>query len=436
MKNYRFLIPVILVALMGVSIYSMITGAISKQNKVENLLSQANKAVEQGLYDKAASYYTEVINLDNNIRYYVEIADMYYDADQYDVSKKWCEQLLAAFPGSSESYERMIRVCLQLESYSDAYETLNEFDGRNLSSDMIEEYRNRMKYLYYTNSVAYDSITRESSGYVGIQNNELWGLATVTGANKVKPQFEKIGYYANNMVAVLDSGNWYFINAEGEYIFNVSGSVEGSVLDVGMYNNELIPINIDGVYSYYNLEFEKQFGEYDYAGTFNGGVAAVKTGEKWKIIDSSGNPVSENEYYDVILDERGICCQKERLFVKITEDEYIMIDNSGNQVGGEIFDGAKLFAGDDYAAISKDDLWGFISLSGEIVIEPEYDEAKSYSIGIAPVCKNGLWGYVDIDGNQIIELKYTDCLNFSSSGTAFVQMGDSWEIIKLYEYNY
>lgn len=437
MKKYRNLFPFALIILMGISIYSMISGAISQQNQLEDLLEEAQNCTEQELYDKAASYYNDIISIDDNIDYYLLAADMYYDAGEYEASEKWCEKIIESFPKDVRGYEYMIRVCLQQESYSDAYSTLSNFDGRNLYSETIENYRSEMEFLYYMDSVSFDFVTQYSSDYVGIQKKGLWGLATVKGTNKVKPQFEQIGYFANDIIAVLDSEkNWYFIDETGEYLYNISKSISGTITDVGLYNNDLFPVCTDGVYSYYNINFEKQFGEYDYAGSFSRGVAAVKKDNKWQIIDTSGTSITEDEYLDVILDDRGICCQKDRIFVKISDDEYIMINSSGERIGSESFNGAKLFSNDEYAAILKDKLWGFINLSGETVITPTYEDAKSFSLGLAAVCSDGLWGYVDFSGNKIIDFQYIDCLNFSSSGTAFVQTENNWAIISLYRYKY
>ena len=436
MKNYRKLVPVAAVALMTISLYSMISGAISEKNEVNELVKKAQNCSEQGLYDRAVSYYNEAINIDNNVDYYIAISDMYYNAGKFDSSKKWCEEIISEFPNEVKPYEKMIQVCLKLEKYSDAYSTLDDFDGRKLSSAVIENYRKNMQFLSFNDSLPFEEITQYSSDYVGVCEKNIWGLATVEGMNKINPKFNKIGYFANGIVPICDTENtWYFMNDEGEYLYNISESIDGNITGVGLYNNDLFPVCINGVYSFFDINFKKRFGNYEYAGSFSGGVAAVKESSGWKIIDADGKSINDITYSNVILDDRGICCQKDRIFVK-TDDEYIMIDSKGQRIGSETFENARLFLNGDYAAIMRGELWGFVDYSGKTVISPKYQNAKSFSMGLAAVCDDDKWGYIDVSENHIIDLQYSDCLNFSSAGTAFVKDENSWEIVKLYKYNH
>ncbi len=435
--KYRNLFPLALILLMCVSIYSMISGVQAEQTEIKNLLKKASDCGTQGLYDKAAGYYGDVIAKDNSIEYYLAVTDMFFEAGRYEDSYAWAEKMVQTFPKEAKAYERIIKVALEKKAYSDAYTQLAEYDGRKLHSKEVEKYRSDMEFLHWEDGKGFNDVSVFSNGYMAFVTKGKWGLATDKGASKVKAKFAKVGYYANEMVAVLDSENvWYFMNLNGEYIHNISNLVGGTVTDVGLYSNGVFPVCKDGKYSYYNLKFEKVFGEFDFAGSFSGGVAAVKSGEVWQLVDVSGKSIDGKEYLDVVLDDRGVCCQKDRLFVKVDDYEYIMIDSAGKRIGNETFEGGKLFSNGEYAAIMRGDLWGFVNIKGEVVVEPKYNNANSYSMGLAAVCKNTLWGYIDINGNYIIEEKYDACHNFAPSGVAFAKMGDDVKVIKLYKYNY
>lgn len=208
------------------------------------------------------------------------------------------------------------------------------------------------------------------------------------------------------MVAVLDDKDtWYFMNIDGEYMYNISDSVGGKITEVGLYNNDLFPVCSDGKYNYYNIKFKKKLEGYDYAGSFSGGVAAVKKGDKWEVINSKGENITGDKYLDVVLDSRGVCCQKDRIFVKVADYEYIMINSVGERVGKETFENAKLFSNGDYAAIMRNDLWGYVDINGKTYVEPKYENANSYSLGLSAVSENGLWGYIDTKGNVIVKDK-------------------------------
>ncbi len=436
MKNYRPLVPILMVVLMAASVYTMISQAASQKQELEELIQKAESCSEQGLYDKAAGYYRDAIEVDNRIEYYLAVIDMYYDAEKYDYSQTWCEETLEAFPGDAAIYERAIKVYLENEEYSEAFGVLDKFDGRKLTSETVEGYREVMEDLYYENGVSFDEITVVSAGYVGSHNKNGWGLASSKGASIIAPKYEQIGYYANDMVAVLGEDNiWYFMNSDGEYLYNISQSIPGSITEVGLYNNDVFPVCVDGKYRYYSIDFSQKFEEYDYAGTFSSGVAAVKNGETWQLIKSDGTRLTEDEYQNVILDERGVCCQQNRIFVE-KGGEYILLDSEGNRVGTETFDDAKAFSNGEYGAVMRDGLWGFVNLSGEVVLETKYDEAKSFSLNLAPVSEDGRWGYIDISGNEVIEPQYTNAYCFYLDGTAFVQEGEEWKTINLYKYNH
>jgi len=437
MKNYRTLFPIILTVLMIVSIYSMISGANAQKKEIDLMLKKAESYAGQELYDKAADVYNEILIIENRVEYYLDVIDMYYDAADYEDSESWCKIALNKYPKEASVYERCMRVYIKQEAYSDAYSIVDEFDGRELSSEKMGKYKKSIEYVYQETPILYDEVLQPSSGYANALDDEKWGTITVQGKRKVKTEYDKLGFFANELLAVCDAkGTWYFMNENNEYVYNISKSVGGKVTDVGLYNEELVSVCVDGLYTYYNLNFEKKLDSYEYAGTFNGGVAAVKQDGKWKLINTSGESITKKTYEDIILDERGICCTKDRIFVKSGE-EYIMVDKTGKRIGQESFESAKIFSSEDCAAIMRGDLWGFVDISGKTIIEPQYQDAKSFSMGLAAVCDDNLWGYINVDGDEIIDLQFKKALTFSSSGTVFVQdINDSWKLFKLYKYNH
>lgn len=49
---------------------------------------------------------------------------------------------------------------------------------------------------------------------------------------------------------------------------------------------------------------------------------------------------------------------------------------------------------------------GFLDASGNLVIEPRFDEAVDFREGLAPVKVDGWWGIIDIDGNWVAEPRF------------------------------
>ena len=57
---------------------------------------------------------------------------------------------------------------------------------------------------------------------------------------------------------------------------------------------------------------------------------------------------------------------------------------------------------------------------GKVMIEPQYDEAKSFSNGLAAVCIDGMWGFINEENELVIENRFLDTGYFTSGGVCFV----------------
>ncbi len=436
MKNYRTLIPLAMIAIMVVSIYSMVSGAITEQTELNSIIERADKCSNQKLYSRAEALYSEAIAIDDDIKWYCKVVDMYYKAQLYDSAIAWSEEIVSKFPTYAIGYEKALKVYMHDEDYEESYKIIDEFDGRKLESNIVEKYKQKIKNKHFLVSYYCEDVGAHCSGYINVMDKGLWGLAKTDGSKVSSFSYKKISCFANEMVAVLDEKNeWFFMDKNGEYIYNISDSIKGNISEVGIYNNGLIPICVNGKYGYYDIDFEKVFGDYDYAGAFNSGIAAVKSGTKWQLINTDGKMITKDTYSEIIVDERGVCCNSDRIFVK-PKDMFILVDKNGKQVGNEMFESARLFESENPAAVMKDGLWGFVDHSGKVVVEPYYFNAKSFSSEFAPVCIDEFWGFIDLDYKEAIELKYQDCAAFSSDGNVFVKENDRWNILKLYRYNH
>ena len=165
------------------------------------------------------------------------------------------------------------------------------------------------------------------------------------------------------------------------------------------------------------------------------GVAAVKSDDKWSLIDTKGKKVTKDKYDSVVMDSKGIVCRNDRVFAK-QNGYYYLFDSKGNKVVKTKFDDARLFADDGYAAVCVDGKWGFVDKDGKQVIKPQFNEAHSFSNGLAAVRFSNGWGYVDEKGNKVIETGFDDACDFNEQGKTFVKTDDKWQVLTLYLYNH
>lgn len=122
----------------------------------------------------------------------------------------------------------------------------------------------------------------------------------------------------------------------------------------------------------------------------------------------------------------------------VSEDgyTYYMVDKKGNRTGKESVDDTKGFTlSDESAAVKQDGKWGFMDKEGKIMIEPQYEDARSFCNGYAAVKQNGKWGFINKEGTVIIEPQFSETMDFSD-GSVFVKRDDAWILLKLYRNNY
>ena len=75
---------------------------------------------------------------------------------------------------------------------------------------------------------------------------------------------------------------------------------------------------------------------------------------------------------------------------------------------------------------------GFIDKTGRIVINPQFGEAKRFTDGLAAVRigddTTGKWGFIDKTGHYVINPQFDYARSFSE-GLAAVSIGDKWGYI-------
>lgn len=90
-----------------------------------------------------------------------------------------------------------------------------------------------------------------------------------------------------------------------------------------------------------------------------------------------------------------------------------------------------IFAQEYTSFQASNDKWGFLDLSGNVVIEPIFDRAGDFSQGRAAVLTEGRIGYIDTSGKIVIPCKY-DWTSGFSNGFATVKLAEKYGFIDLH----
>ena len=77
-------------------------------------------------------------------------------------------------------------------------------------------------------------------------------------------------------------------------------------------------------------------------------------------------------------------------------------------------------------------LYGYVNAKGEYVITPQFEEAQSFSEGLAAVKIDNKWGYIDTTGKFIITPQFQEAYYFGENqyyGMARIIKNNKWGVI-------
>lgn len=434
MKKYRSLVPIALIVLMGLSWYKLISDSIHVGNEYETYLTEARKYADDGITKYAMENYRMALEIESSPEIYAEIAEYYKAQKKTRDYVSWCDEFLGTYPTEPIAYEYDLDALLEAEDYSDCYDILKMAEKRNVSSDSIESTKKEIEYVYKMDFNSYSDVGVYSNQYCAVSSDGLWGYVNRYGEQKVSCIYTQAG-------AVTQSGYAPVINAEGlAYFIDKTGAkvlaAKDRYISFGLLvDNWIAAQKNDGHYIYVDTGFEERPEVFDYASTYNNGVAAVRQGNIWQLINHEGALLSNANYCDVALDEKQIAYRNERAFVAVADGKYIMIDGTGEKIGSLEFEDARVFAGELPTAVKISGKWQFIGKDGNLISNHKYDDARPFSCGLAAVCIDGKWGFVDETETLVIENRFYGAKDFNEKGSCFVKTGDKWQLLKLYRLN-
>ena len=201
--------------------------------------------------------------------------------------------------------------------------------------------------------------------YALVEMNDLYGLMTTSFDFSCQPMFYAMGRMSENGLVrakLTSKDKWGYVNAKGE---------------------NKIP------------------AMYDYAGTFEGGVAVVGIGSKYGAINTKGDYVIQPMYDDLEAIGHGM--------IAFVQNDKIGLMNAGGKVVVQpIYDGLGYLVDNDLIPAYRNDKCGFINKSGDEKIAFVYDECSSFYEGYAVVYQNDVERVIDTKGNIVMTIPEGD----------------------------
>ena len=221
-------------------------------------------------------------------------------------------------------------------------------------------------------------------------------------------------------VAMQNNGEkWGYIDRTGEFVISPRFEPYPNG-GVSSFSDDLAMIEVSGRYGYINRS-----GKFVIQPTFLQG-ADFQDGMARVVVDGPCRHLG-----DGICDLFQILSKEEEL----PDCKYAFIDKSGSIITNEQYDRAKHFS-EGLAPVQIGMKWGFIDKKGKMVIEPQFDWAEPFSDGLALIRQNDLNGYIDKSGVIVIKPQYKLAEPFSEGFTVVGTWLDSKSGYSEYEFYY
>lgn len=419
MKNYRTIMPILLMGFVLLAIYSRVTELQEQEAIYNGYLQQARTYWEGKIYTDALQQYQNALDMQQTLTVCEEIGEMFLEEGNDSKIKSWGEYMTETYPKEVSGYEYLVNYQLSRQNYKECFEIYDVVQKRELYSKALTEAMNRIRYVYELDSSHYAYVSEYSCSYCYVLNEKSgkYGYCDVNGKEILKPKYLQAGAFGLEYALVQDeTGEFYFIDAQGNRKLNVASGIE--VTNVGFLSSERYPIGTEGKMYYADQQGNLVLGPYEDVTSFNGQIAAVKEGGLWYLIDYAGNKCSEG-YLEFAKDIKGIILKNNVMFAK-TEQGYISLNEKGERISEEYYENAKCFMDTTYTAVKMNGKWGYIDNTGTMHIEAQYEDAKPFSNGLAAVQINGLWGYIDSNGEIAIEPVFLEANCINENGCTFV----------------
>lgn len=397
-------------------------------------MDRASDYMERGLYQKAISEYKTAVAEKNLEEDWIHLMNAYQS--RYEENDEVYSEYLESMKKAANEYtsnpvfcKKVVELCAAEEDYQTAYQYLSRAKHAGVDDPEIEALYIKNRYAFCYGEYYYDFLSLAASSDCLIScYQQKYGMMDLSGSSAVKCIYNMIG-------PLGEAGCYVFSDDETSGIMDTNKVLQGKFSfipeDAGVYSEGFVAVKKDGKWGYYNLVGDYQFGTYEEAGSFFNGFAAVKSEGSWKVIDKDGTEVSDS-YEDIRLNPNQSYLAEGVMLAKENGKWHIYKNDGKKQIDFECED-IDLLTEDHVIAFKKDGLWGFVDWDGTVLLEPVYEQARSFSNGLAAVCMHEKWGFIDEEFNLVMDCQWEDAGYFTEKGICPVQFeGDSWNYIKRY----
>ncbi len=427
----RIFMGVLLIGLLCVS-WLVVLGEESSEEKQNKLVIEANKYLEDEVYIYAIENLEEAANYNTVETTFIEerLKELYLQfIKDSKFSKKYRNLLDKQMNKNNPDYQVFLEAAeyyFGTSKYNEALDILKDGILKTNNEEIVKVYEEN-RYIFSSGRSFYEDVTTTYKGTIGVKKDGFWGVASANGDMIIPTMYEKVTTYSSGFAVVEKDGQIFSVDNNN---FRLA-LLKDDVKDIGNFDEGIGTFLTDAGWQLSRSKLTLESNTYEDIGTFSNGYLAAKENGKWGVIDKKINWILEPQYDEIIMDELGRAFAQNALFAKNGE-EVFLLSNEFEVIAGP-FDNARPFSDTGYAAVKKDDKWGFIDNFGNKVIDYKFDNALSFGQHLAAVQIDDLWGYINLYGDVVIEADFLEAKSFYD-GHAPVRIYEGWKFISLREY--
>ncbi|WP_027001626.1 WG repeat-containing protein [Hugenholtzia roseola] len=311
----------------------------------------------------------------------------------------------------------------------------------------------------------FDKIFIEKKGVTLVEKNEKVGYINSEGKEVVSPEFDEIDphfeqiFLAQKGVVKVRKGNLFgYLDFKGEMILSLSyewiedfakiyqqrdavtiAKKNGKFGTIDTHENQIIPFEYQAIRMDKRndtLSFVQKNGKWGLINQFNRSILAPEY-EQLRYLQVEGNALIEAVLHRkkiTILDENLnllVCLEAEqagevaegKVPYAILKDQkmrwgFMQIDPQSKESKGLIapeYQEARAF-GEGLAPVKNQNFWQYINEKNEIKINLKLEDARPFRNNLAAAKQGGLWGFLNSKGEWVIKPQFSDCQDFGQLG--------------------
>ena len=418
-----------------------IVGHRQSLETLEEQKAAAEALFQKQIYDEALSEYKACLELDpEDASCMKRVAEIYHLTGQENSCLAWCERTLRKTPGAPEICYLEAQAYDSQKKIASAIAALKKADKTAGDTTEIDRYLLELKGRYDLTYFTFQAISPwfllpDGTPCATVAESTSLSIYSAEGKEQVSGPFTYLGASSDEelLFPVRAENSWFYVDESGER--RLVPDKEYSYL--GSFLEGLACARRDDMAGFLDHDLKEMRFEFQETCPMKSGYALAKKDGTWFVLDSSLQEVTACTFTEIKKDVYGNAQKCGMILGKLPGEEaaWAMFAPDGSQTIE--------FTAEDFrlpeekrspVAFLKGGKWGFVDPDGTVLLQPAYEDAFSFSKGLAAVKLDGKWGYIDKKGNVIIPFSFDGAGPFSSKGTAFVQNHAGYSLLTLSRY--